>query len=511
MYKNITHLFVGLVVAFGSLWLSISTAFAGPATGGGAAINVTEYTDGDFSSLFERIGDSFVGAPGLISAAAYLTAMILAVSAILKLKEAFDSPGNVSMREPIGRALIAGALFAMPTVIDTVTATIGTQDGSIGVRSLALGADLLGHLSSATGAEACDAIRAARVANAALGALGDGDLLGAIGTGVGSYMFGGSVGEVICYATHSFRGLAPLISVILYISGLFLVFWGLLQLKEHLISPDRTPVSGPLKKLLVAGAFFAFPSLLDVVANTFGGDGNGVAAIDPSVQLACASGGVGNILNAVGSLLDSFSGDGGGGASSKGGGLDCMMVKLVTDLWSPVQMAVSIFGYLAGIILIALALRRMLDSMDKGVRSPVGLGTLGMFAIGGALLSFDQIIRALTVSIFPDVFSTMGVPTLKLYGSLAYAPGLSEGAAKSVNSVISAVFMFSFLVGIISVMRGLFMLKEVSNGGNASLMAAFTHVIGGGLAVNLGPVVNAVQHTLGLSNIGIKVCEGLLC
>lgn len=484
-----------------------------PGGGGGNAINVTTYTTGNFSSIFERISDSFVGTPGLISATAYLTGMILAVTALIKLKEHFDSPTQVSIRESLGRAVIAGALFAMPTVIDVVTATIGSQDGGVGVRSLALGSDLLSALSGATGVSACDTLRTSRVAGNVIGAIGGGGGIGSvIGTGIGSYFFGGTLGEAICYTAESFNGLSGLLGTALYIAGLFLVFWGLLQLRDHLIAPDRMPVSGPLKKLLVAGAFFAFPSLIDVVSNSVGGSGRGLIAIDPSIALACATGSAGSVLNAIGGIINVLGGGGGSGSGgSSGGGLDCMMIKLVSDLWSPVQMAVSMFCYLAGIIIIALALRRMLDNMDKGVRSPVGIGTLSMFGIGGALLSIDLIVRAITVSIFPDVFSTAGVPTLKLYGSLAYAPGLSASGVQSINSVITAVFMFSFLVGIISVVRGLFMLKEVSNGGQASLMAAFTHVIGGGLAVNLGPVVNAIQNTLGLSSVGINVCTTFMC
>jgi hypothetical protein len=150
--------------------------------------------------------------------------------------------------------------------------------------------------------------------------------------------------------------------------------------------------------------------------------------------------------------------------------------------------------------LIALALRRMMDNMDKGVKSPVGIGTVSMILIGGALLSFDTIIRSILATLFPDV---LGITRLRLYGSLSYIPGVGAANAESINSVIGTVFAFAFIVGTISVLRGLFMLKEVANGGNASMMAAFTHIIGGGLALNLGATVSAIQNTLGIQGMGI--------
>lgn len=36
-------------------------------------------------------------------------------------------------------------------------------------------------------------------------------------------------------------------------------------------------------------------------------------------------------------------------------------------------------------------------------------------------------------------------------------------------------------------------------------MAGITHILGGGAAVNLGPLIRAVQNSLGLSDVGIKV------
>ncbi len=67
-------------------------------------------------------------------------------------------------------------------------------------------------------------------------------------------------------------------------------------------------------------------------------------------------------------------------------------------------------------------------------------------------------------------------------------------------SVISSVVAFMMIIGLIAFTRGIFILREVAEGsGQASIMAAMSHIIGGALAVNIGGIVEAVQGTFGIS------------
>jgi hypothetical protein len=60
-------------------------------------------------------------------------------------------------------------------------------------------------------------------------------------------------------------------------------------------------------------------------------------------------------------------------------------------------------------------------------------------------------------------------------------------------------------VGLISFLRGIYIIREVADGNQqASMMAGLTHIIGGALAVNLGPLINAVEQTLGITGFGIN-------
>lgn len=474
-----------LLKVFGLLLVS-NVIFAGQAF----ALPTTVYDSNDgFSQLFERITLSVGGLPGMLSAGAYIIGMFLAFGAAMKLREHADDP-RVPLKDVAARLVIGGAMFALPTIMTTVTAMIGSQVGGAEPAEVATG-------TFALSGGGCDLT---------------GGLAALLGGSVWTAITGGSgtIGLAICYIADSFQGLPGLITAVLYLAGIIFTIWGLLQVKDYVISPDRMPVNVPIRKLIVAGIFFAFPSFLDVVWSTFQG-GDAMIGVDPFSTMALMGGGacVGGLagaIGAIGGMLGGMLGLGGGaGPTSSVGGLDCMLIRLVSDIWGPLQIAVSLFCYAAGLICVALAVRRFMDSMDKGIRGPLGMGTMSLLALGGALLAIDTIISMVSTSLFPDALGAMGVSTLKLYGGLSYAPGLTAGSLASVNSVITTVFAFSFLVGIISIVRGMFILKDVADSGNGSIMAGLTHLIGGGLAVNLGPVVTAVQNTLGLTDVGISV------
>ena len=72
--------------------------------------------------------------------------------------------------------------------------------------------------------------------------------------------------------------------------------------------------------------------------------------------------------------------------------------------------------------------------------------------------------------------------------------------------MIAAIVAFVAIIGWVSFIRGLFILRGVSEGsGQASMMAAVTHIIGGAIAVNLGGFIMAVQNTLGITDMNIGI------
>ena len=118
------------------------------------------------------------------------------------------------------------------------------------------------------------------------------------------------------------------------------------------------------------------------------------------------------------------------------------------------------------------------------------------FLVAGCLFSLNAMISYLSETLFGDA-------SIATSGQLRYTDGLGESAAHA-HAVISAIVAFSIVLGWVSIIRGFFILRGVSEGNSqASMMAAITHLIGGALAINLGPIINAVQDTLGISTYDI--------
>jgi hypothetical protein len=183
-----------------------------------------------------------------------------------------------------------------------------------------------------------------------------------------------------------------------------------------------------------------------------------------------------------------------GGAGGLDGALYCMM----TDLTGPIHNVLNFFSFVAGMIFIMVGISRLMKSAQDGARGPGGMGTFMTFIAGGALISYNEFIRAFTGTFFSN-------PLTLTYANLKYTKGMSPDEAIHAHTVISAIMKFMIIVGLISFVRGIFIVRNVAEGnGQASIMAGVTHLVGGALAVNLGPLLSAVQATLGITGYGIE-------
>ena len=296
-----------------------------------------------------------------------------------------------------------------------------------------------------------------------------------------------TIGETICNAVYSFEGLPGFIAAMVYLFGIILTIWAIVELKDHIIDPKQVPLLSPLKKFLVGGMLFTLPYFTVLVGPAIWGSGAIFGYDDPMVAPSCGL--IQGVVNILGGNMPQF------------GGLDCMLANLAADLWQPVQIGISVFCYLAGLVMLVAAIKRILRKMDEGPRSPVGMGTFGLFFIAGALLSIDAFIGLIGSTLFPSDAGDVRTTAI-----LMYAPGLDATGWASVGSVLTSILTMMILVGMISIVRGLFILKDVADGnGNASLMASATHLFGGALAVNLGSVIRAVQDTFGLTVSGVGI------
>lgn len=277
-----------------------------------------------------------------------------------------------------------------------------------------------------------------------------------------------TLGSVIGNTIDSSSGLPILLSAIAYMLGLILGVMGIVKLYEHVNDPRQTQLSEGPKRLLAGGALLALPIVVEAAWRTLNDEN----------------------IDAVN--ISDFSGN------TAGSGLDAMMADLMTDIHDPLMWAMSAFCYMAGLILVVVGIMRLLKSAQEGPRGPTGSGTLMTFIVAGALLSVDAMMGAWSSSLF----STHNVANTS---ALAYTGGMTLQEERHVLGVISTILIFMMILGWISFIRGWFILRDVAEGSNnASLMAGITHLFGGALAVNLGPLMNAVQDTLGLAAYGVN-------
>lgn len=286
--------------------------------------------------------------------------------------------------------------------------------------------------------------------------------------GLGACQGNGQISDVICNVLDATSGIPGFITAMAYLFGILLAIAALFKLKDHVLNPSQTPLSDALKRFVAGGALFSLPLITEAAQNML------------------TNGGL--AMSQVGGYA---------GAASSGAGLDGMLIALFLDIYEPLMSLIFAFGYLAGLILTVVGISRIIKTAQDGPRGPAGLGTLMTFVIAGVLFSLSGIMGTFSTSMF-------GSATVATYAVLETPTGDAK-VDDHVLAMISTVLVFMTIIGYISFMRGFFIIKDVAEGsGQASLMAGVTHIFGGALAVNLGPLLNAVQSTLGLSSIGVS-------
>lgn len=405
----------------------------------------------DFNAVMSNIVDSLETVPGLMSAAAYLLGLVLGVMGVIKLKEHVEKPDQVMLKEGVIRLLAGGALFSLTTIISAMITTIrgdGQSAGDYLTQFLAWG----GLVFSMEAQE--------------------------VSCIPGAGLFQQTIGSVACAVMYHTAVFPAFLAAFSYLAGVALAIWAILKTKEHVLNPDRVSIWEPVSRFIAGGALMALPTLMNAAANTvaFG-------------QLPHTNTGFNEFGNGLlGPILPGV-----GGA----GGLDEVVSSLMEDTLGPMTILFTWFSICAGMVLVVIAIFRVMKSAQEGVRGPGGIGTLMTFLVGGALISLNPMIAAISASMFTN-------PVTYTYATLQYTDGMTADEVAHVHRVISAVLAFMIVVGWVSIIRGFFILREVAEGGQqASMMAAVTHLIGGGLAVNLGPLLNAVQVTLGIQAYGI--------
>jgi len=412
----------------------------------------------NISTVLANIIISIRSVPGLLTAVSYLLGLVIGVNAILKLREYVEEPAQTKINEPIIRFVVAGALFALPTIFGAMYETIA-GDPKLGIITFIL--DFIGggnYLSSDFGAGASVVCNASNATTSS------------------------TIGQSVCGIVTNIGAFPAFLTAISYLFGIWLAIWGILKLRDHVLTPQQVNIFEGVSRLFAGGAFFALPFMVDVLTNTIAG----------GISVGATTTGFNENINGVLAGLSS-------GGCPTSVGLDVMLVCFASDLLGPVHTLLNFFAFIVGMIFIMIGISRLIKGAQDGTKSAVGLGTMMTFVIGGALIAYNELVSAITSTL-------TGSSTTTTNATMAYVEGagITDPERAAFYSVVSSIIKFMIIVGLISFVRGLFIVRDVAEGSQqASMMAAVTHIVGGALAINLGPLLNAVQATLGIGAYGI--------
>ncbi|MFP4313786.1 MAG: hypothetical protein ACLFR0_05605 [Alphaproteobacteria bacterium] len=409
--------------------------------------NNVAYVAGGVNDVLGNIIGSLSTVPGIVTAMAYLLGVIACVVGILKIRDHVENQEQTPIREGVVRLLLGGALFSIPTIYEAVETTITGGAGSVGGTLATILPTAANYLTSTQ----ADAVNSC-----------------------GGLAVTGGVGESICYFIQTTGATPAFLVSISYIFGLVIGVWALLKIRDHVLNPQQTSVWEGVSRLIVAGAFFSMPFLAGVFQNAL-------------------TGGNAFFTGTQNTGFNSTATCGGGGPLP----LDEVVMCFMQDIMAPAHVLFSHFAFIAGLVFIMIGISRIMKSAQEGARGPGGMGTIMTFITAGVLISYNVIIDFFTTTLSMGGGNTTNA-------TLSYTTGMTAAEVQHADNIVAAILQFMIIVGLISFIRGWFIIRDVAEGNQqASLMAGATHIIGGAVAINLGPLLAAVQQTLNITAIGL--------
>lgn len=271
-----------------------------------------------------------------------------------------------------------------------------------------------------------------------------------------------TVGEVMVKAHNQFAWAIPLISALSYIGGTAMIVQVLNSAIDYSAAPgQKVKATGLVARTFGASALFQLPQLLAVLRES--------------------------ILKGVNPFTRNWKAD-----AVTGEGLDSALVHMVRDIAPGLGLVIGLVAFMSGMLMIVggiLALSNYQYQQDnvskKGIAVRLGIGT--------ALTTFAPTVSTLLSTLFSS-------STSNAVATLAYdKTGLAAADAARVDNVFNAIFVWLALIGLIAILRGLWVLygSLEGKGGPGSLMAPMTHLIAGAALVNIAPVIHMIESTLG--------------
>ena len=271
-----------------------------------------------------------------------------------------------------------------------------------------------------------------------------------------------TLGEMATATYNAFTPIQLSLSSIAYILGVFFAFSALKMARNYSENPNDVKILHVVLRFLAAAFFILTPFAANVLVDSISGSGLGGAD-------------VANLGNVVG--------------PNGGTGLDGVLNRIVKSVWGPLMdNLIPLFCYAAGITLMLVALKRLALASNDGPQAPGGLGTMTTFFVAAALMSAGYLMNIMQGTLFGSN---------QMYQNIIFTGGNNGAFEQRAQDALWGVFMFLRIVGYISFIRGLFILRGSTEGAqNASLMAAITHIGAGAILANGLAFATAIQGTI---------------
>ena len=146
-------------------------------------------------------------------------------------------------------------------------------------------------------------------------------------------------------------------------------------------------------------------------------------------------------------------------------------------------------SFVMGIFVTAMGLWKFKEYGEQGGRVKFTL-PLGLVAVGTFMVIMPGMLNMATETL------SLGANTGK--SVLSQGPTGGEASA-AMAGAIKGILLFVKLIGHIAFLRGLFILKSMSEGSQQATMGrALTHLLGGAAAINIQVVAAMMSATLGM-------------
>jgi uncharacterized membrane protein HdeD (DUF308 family) len=275
-----------------------------------------------------------------------------------------------------------------------------------------------------------------------------------------------SVGDVFCNVFENVSGMTFLISGIAWIIGAALVIRGIFDIIKRSSDPNK-PLKDGLLGICCGAAVAAFPYFIDWLQKTVYRGTNGTT-------FNC--------------LVDNTAGAGGAPVP-----LDVMLFNFVQNISSPIVMLMSALAIIFGASMIFYNMIK-LSKFGSDAKSNSLTPIIGSLIIGAVLMALGTTMDVSLGTLFGDGTTHGGEVQ---YDGIAYQPGGGFDMERF-DRAMRAVFIFLYIVGSLSFIRGFFILRNALEGsGQATKGQAFTHIIGGTLLVNMPNFIRIIEQSVG--------------